>query len=112
MYNVSVSRAHSGLNFQMEGLQDVFERINDYDHSFPDEIIEIHIAKIPSLAEHRQKKDADKRDGLKAKIAQAWQLKNKGYSNAAIAKEMGLPVGAVRTLLNSSIEIPEGDTDG
>jgi DNA-binding NarL/FixJ family response regulator len=107
MYKVAVSRAHSGMNFEDASLQNVLERINDYDHSFPDQIVEIKIELVqqPTITERRTESADRRRDTYAAKVAKALVLHDQGKSNIQIAEELNVAEGAVRTLLNAPVQL-------
>lgn len=45
MYKVSVSRTHSGMEFERDSMSEVLQRISMYDEDFPGEIISVTIQK-------------------------------------------------------------------
>jgi DNA-directed RNA polymerase specialized sigma24 family protein len=57
-----------------------------------------------SISEERRARDAEAVDKTKVRVAKALSLKDQGYSNVKIAEELGIPEGAVRTLLNAPVE--------
>lgn len=58
-----------------------------------------------STTELRAKKSIAKSEIRASDAAQAWRLKEKGYSNVAIGERMGINESSVRALLNPSLEV-------
>lgn len=58
-----------------------------------------------SLAEYRSWRTIDKAQQTVLDVAQAWELKEKGYSNVAIAERMGYPDTTIRNLLAEGADL-------
>lgn len=106
-YSAEVSRKSSGMNIVYPTMGEVLERISAYDKDFPGEILDVKISRIPSVSESRDQSAKDKQDAHQALAARAIDLMDQGYSESAIAKDMGVSRSTVRILTRTPVNSEE-----
>lgn len=65
MFFMQISRAHGGMNFQTETLEEAFDRASIYNKDFPKEIVHINISTEPPVTEEDEFDFTDSTESLK-----------------------------------------------